>query len=960
MSDEELNDFVDKATEVQRAVKALFNNDINADKNADDLISRLNADKITKQNDIIKQQKIEEQNKKYKKGDGWKNKYNKYCMKCFIEIYLDVKCCPVCGISDKSILITSKERKALLKKRIDELKGKYEETQKRVERWNEYRKNNPNKSVVTDYAEWELWEPQENLDEYFDDNFVPNNECKAMLDDIKKREAKRKEQMKAALKCKKLGNQCLIKGQFSNAIKHYSEGISYKKDFKVLYNNRALAYWKVKQYKSVIKDTSDVIDMIECVDTYQKNSDIHFKARLRRGNAYKMEGNIKAAKDDIYVALQIKPNKKEVQQIYTELQMLYNDEEVRKRMVHELSKEQKMEVFDSNVDIFNDSLKRGVYNKKLMERMFELLKKDKKFVLRLADKNGIYYIVSYIKNEINDIFKQLKHDTNELKSNNNDNTVDMYNRDRYSQRFKNEFEGRYETQTNIKVNELKTMFDIFGSIMDKKYKNAKYLKKKKNMDIVCDSIFYIFKLLNDSITLVMFQQQILNYVNICFSVKEVVNQFCDQHCSMMTKNIMKYLCSTTMKHNETCLAHVCNFIFELFKNKLFQSQMCSYSMPYFYVPLFNVFEQTILQYSTCNDKRKQSECNNLLSALLTCIAAYFGAKAQVVKRFINSNNCDTNLSQMYGYIRRLVEAYATAINKRNFNPTDIDVHQVIQISKCIDVFVSLSMHPFAIEKLLKAGFHEILLNLLFYIDHENAQTNENAYQMLKFARASIYNYLERFIIYDDLDRVINTNNKNGAIVAPFWKHTIKLLKHNNEPRLRSSIIRLCLRWCNKRVMKIQEQHEGTNDDDSSDDDSNDDDDSKSNDKNKVNPYDIKILEWMIKVSFKELYDMLIDPKNLNNLSVVSNTPLLLKQYTIYSKCIKKQNDRYYKLIYNHTKKKLSPIMNLFRHNDDGVIKNTLTFMAVLAQLNEDMKDRARDIGAFKAMSQLSVQFANKK
>merc|ERR1712115_265005 len=131
-----------------------------------------------------------------------------------------------------------------------------------------------------------------------DDNYIPS-EMKSMAFDMKQRAEKRRNEMMSAIKDKNEGNKYLKEKKYSLAIQYYSSAIDYRRDYKALYTNRALAFMKLGRYDKCIDDCSIVIDMIEHIDDHEKKSDIIFKAYLRRSNAYQLLGHLKKSKADI-------------------------------------------------------------------------------------------------------------------------------------------------------------------------------------------------------------------------------------------------------------------------------------------------------------------------------------------------------------------------------------------------------------------------------------------------------------------------------------------------------------------------------------------------------------------------------------------------------------------------------------------------------------------------------------
>ena len=62
------------------------------------------------------------------------------------------------------------------------------------------------------------------------------------------------------------GNEALKKGLYKSAKHHYSEAMDHKKDFMVLYTNRALVCLKLEEPQLAIDDCSRVLEYCEVFD----------------------------------------------------------------------------------------------------------------------------------------------------------------------------------------------------------------------------------------------------------------------------------------------------------------------------------------------------------------------------------------------------------------------------------------------------------------------------------------------------------------------------------------------------------------------------------------------------------------------------------------------------------------------------------------------------------------------
>jgi len=139
------------------------------------------------------------------------------------------------------------------------------------------------KKTSTNYKKWDCFESSE--EEEDTDPVLPKNDpaFKAMEADINDRKKRRQRDYKEATVFKEKGNDVIKKGLYKSAIKYYSDGIELRKDYLVLYTNRALAYNKIEKYQESFDDCFKVLEYCEIFDDgYDKQKDLCFKALLRR------------------------------------------------------------------------------------------------------------------------------------------------------------------------------------------------------------------------------------------------------------------------------------------------------------------------------------------------------------------------------------------------------------------------------------------------------------------------------------------------------------------------------------------------------------------------------------------------------------------------------------------------------------------------------------------------------
>jgi len=142
------------------------------------------------------------------------------------------------------------------------------------------------------------------------------------------KEQKRKEYInpEIAIEEKNKGNEAFKKGDYSTAMKYYTEAIARNPDDAKIYSNRAACYTKLAEFKLALKDIE------ECLRLDPK----FVKGYLRKGGIHKGLNEVQKAQEAYLKALDLDPDCKEASQGYKSCAMSDNDpESVKQRAMND-------------------------------------------------------------------------------------------------------------------------------------------------------------------------------------------------------------------------------------------------------------------------------------------------------------------------------------------------------------------------------------------------------------------------------------------------------------------------------------------------------------------------------------------------------------------------------------------------------------------------------------------------
>ncbi len=275
---EELDGFIDTVNDIHDQIKGLIDGSLTAE---DIDKKRLRYRDVALDKEAIKAKKEEEEKERIKNGSSGKGEgeeYQSFCKRCFIEYTLETPLCVHC--SEKTI--TRAERFAELMAKVEVIKKKRADKEKRKYKWDQWKKTQAIywKKTSTNYSKWDYFTSSDEDEDPNDKPILPKNDPNflAMEKDLDERMKKREEDRKAALEFKAEGNEHLKKRDYLKAIELYTLGMERLKDMKELYTNRALAYLKLGDYEKCITDCSNMLEFTEVFEKgYEKSAETCLK-----------------------------------------------------------------------------------------------------------------------------------------------------------------------------------------------------------------------------------------------------------------------------------------------------------------------------------------------------------------------------------------------------------------------------------------------------------------------------------------------------------------------------------------------------------------------------------------------------------------------------------------------------------------------------------------------------------
>ena len=221
----------------------------NAQKKSEDA-ARLREEKQIKAAEAAERQKVERERTEHRKKWGF---WGKWCNYCRSEAAEDLERCAKCNAP----LQTAEERKENLMAKVQQYQQERANRAAGRERWKLWQETRSFKRAGAaewqeNYQRWDVFENSSDEEDQLPDAPPPDTpEFRAMEKDMDERAARKAEKRRIAEQLKEKGNAALARGDIREAIKFYTEGLENSKDYKPLYTNRALAYMKKEQVRTL-------------------------------------------------------------------------------------------------------------------------------------------------------------------------------------------------------------------------------------------------------------------------------------------------------------------------------------------------------------------------------------------------------------------------------------------------------------------------------------------------------------------------------------------------------------------------------------------------------------------------------------------------------------------------------------------------------------------------------------
>merc|ERR1712232_197871 len=271
---------------------------------------------------------------------------------------------------------------------------------------------------------------------------------------------------------------------------------------------------------------------------------------------------------------------------------------------------------------------------------------------------------------------------------------------------------------------------------------------------------------------------------------------------------------------------------------------------------------------------------------------YKKIKEDMITHFLNNKNIDSYMALITEYLHGINKKFKECNNQKTQTEEIMQDTQryVGQLGKCINVFVALSRSEQCHSMLFKYSIHTVLVSLIGVCRNWKNHRVDKCRIMLQIIKNNILVYFDQIGVdakFDDLfstDFDNNVDNMKATKLPYFWIFICDVFADEYKGRpsahnlsqfahFKSCSIRLLYRWSCRRVdatKPLNEQMPITKAT------------QEEMDKYKATYVGQKKISFIMELMIKKYFEKFLDWLSYNDLQVLANTPLVVRQMIIYA------------------------------------------------------------------------------
>lgn len=714
---------------------------------------------------------------------------------------------------------------------------------------------------------------------------------------------------------------------------------------------------KLKEYDKCIANCTYVIEMIKYVDVDMDQTDVNFKAYLRRANALKCKEEYEAAKKDLEIAHAIKPNDGSCKKLIKETKLLHKRVKLRQKLIKQCQNDVNLNDFDSVFNLSIEFLTEATSNQEewhfetghseeLLRRLLIFLAKEKKYCVRFADNNGVELALKYLRKKFR-IIKKWKE----------------------------------------KLPSLEKPFMLLNYVCNKDV-NFNYLKDTKLKKLIGSVVLFTYGYFGEMPK--ELQSISMRFVAVVCSIDHVREFVSKNKSDKLLAYFLKFQKKTDPSKQEPrairCLFESLSY---LCSTPTFQKLLLKQKSPYIY----EVFLHSMKKYNESKIIKRRKDMNEddtkklidyeqmqfAISVLLDGLGLVFDGgrgggsndpnappddeekerekrKEEIIDHFLKNKNIDTYFELLTEYLHSITKSFKEYNNEeKESEDNKKDTQRYFgQLGKALNVFVALSKSPKTHPMLYKHSIHKDLISLIGVCKNPHKHRYPKMKPMLKICRNNILTYFDQIsndkkfdvLFSNDFDN--NASNEKATKVPYFWGFVcdifIEEYKERPHPQLmqqfahfKSCAIRLLYRWACRRVdatKPFDQQNKAS-----------------IPSKEEIAKYKDtyvgeKKISYIFELIIGKYFNDMMDWLKYNDLQVLANTPLVIRQCIIYSCNMEKERPlvkKYLKKVL--TLERLKVIMRLMKAPHDVIQYNACLLMATINEFDKEMGATCEAMGA---------------